>query len=325
MGKQKQGRRGFIKAAGIATGALGAAMVSSTPSSGQAGQASSSGQRARTQAGRLRDLLAKAETIVAPIVPDIMTARMCELEGFPAVQIGDSQPTAWHGFPSLGLVSYTEVLNFSLHIAANTGIAVMVGMADGGGSPLTIYRATRELERGGVAAVAYEDSTPQIHFAKTGGVVSSEEFVDRIKAAVDARQDPDFLVIARTNAAGQGLGTDEALRRGVACAAAGADVIYLSGVRLEDCLKAQQTIKKPLFYLGNSRTTPNQARLAGISMIAYHTDFVAHGALYQALKELKATGTFEKSAALALPSDIQAKLARTDDYMSRARKYHVIE
>src|SRR6267142_1062675 len=182
MAKEKQGRRGFIKGAGLmASGVLSSSLLPSSAVA-QSGQTSSA---AGNKGALLRSLLAKSEVIVAPIVPDIVAARLCELEGFPAEQIGDSQPTTWHGFPGLGLVSYTEVLNFSVHIAGNTNLLVMVGMADGGGNPLTIYRATQELERGGVAAVAYEDTTDESHFVRRGTLVSTEVFVDRIKAAVD--------------------------------------------------------------------------------------------------------------------------------------------
>jgi 2-methylisocitrate lyase-like PEP mutase family enzyme len=322
MAKQKQGRRGFIKGAGLmASGVLSSSFMPSSAVA-QSGQTS---PVTGSKGAQLRSLLAKSEMVVAPIVPDIVAARLCELEGFPAIQIGDSQPTTWHGFPGLGLVSYTEVLNYSIHIAGNTNLAVMVGMADGGGTPLTIYRATQELERGGVAAVAYEDSTSETHFVRKGAVVSKEQFVDRIKAAVDARRDQNFVVIARTDALGQGYPMEQALERGVACAEAGADVIYFSGMRLEDHPKARDAVKKPLLHLGNARTTPDQAKAAKVSLIAYHVDGVAHGALYQALKELKTTGTFENSSKLLLPSEVQAKLVRSEDYLARARKYHMIK
>ncbi|HYR82477.1 MAG TPA: isocitrate lyase/phosphoenolpyruvate mutase family protein [Terriglobia bacterium] len=321
MAKQKQGRRGFMKGAGLVAG--GVLSSSILPSSAQSGQTAPG---TGSKGAQFRSLLAKSEVVVAPIVPDIVAARLCELEGFPAVQIGDSQPTTWHGFPGLGLVSYTEVLNFSVHIAGNTNLLVMVGMADGGGNPLTIYRATQELERGGVAAVAYEDTTDESHFVRRGTLVSTEVFVDRIKAAVDARKDQSLVIIARTDALEKGYTIEQALERGVACAEAGADVIYFSGMRLEDHSKARDLVKKPLFHLGNARTTPDQARAAKVSVVAYHVDGVAHGALYQALKELKTTGTFENSLAkLQLPNDVRAKLIQSDEYNARARKYHLIK
>jgi 2-methylisocitrate lyase-like PEP mutase family enzyme len=115
------------------------------------------------------------------------------------------------------------------------------------------------------------------------------------------------------------------LERGVACAEAGADIIYFSGMRLEDHPKARDVVKKPLFHLGNARTTPDQAKAAKVSVIAYHVDGVAHGALYEALKELKSTGSFEKSSKLSLPNGVQSRLVRSDDYNALARKYHMIK
>jgi 2-methylisocitrate lyase-like PEP mutase family enzyme len=322
MAKEKQGRRRFIKGAGLMAGSVLSSSFLPSPAVSQSGQTA---LPTGSKGAQLRGLLAKPETIVAPIVPDIVSVRLCELEGFQAVQIGDSQPTAWHGFPGYGLVSYTEVLNFSVHLASNTNLPVMVGMADGGGTPLTIYRATQELERGGVAAIAYEDSTWETHFSRKGTLVSPADFADRIKAAVDARKDQNLVIIARTDAVGQGYTMEQALERGVACAEAGADVLYFSGMRLEDHPRAREAVKKPLFHLGNARTTPDQAKAAKVSVIAYHVDGVAHGALYEALKELKNTGKFEQSSKMSLPNGVQARLVRSDDYNALARKYHMIK
>jgi methylisocitrate lyase len=201
----------------------------------------------------------------------------------------------------------------------------MVGMGDGGGTPLTIYRATQELERGGVAAVAYEDTTWESHFVRQGAVVSTDQMVDRIKASLDARRDPNFIVVARTDALGQGQSMQQVFERGAACAEAGADLIYFSGLRLEDHAKARDAVRKPLFHLGNARTRPDQAKEAKVSVIAYHVDVVAHGALYQALRELKTTGTYENASKQQLPRDVQSKLFQNDDYMARARKYRMIK
>jgi 2-methylisocitrate lyase-like PEP mutase family enzyme len=182
------------------------------------------------------------------------------------------------------------------------------------------------LERGGVAAVAFEDTTWETHFVRQGAVVSTDNFVDRIKAALDARKDPSFIVIARTDALGQGQSMQQVFERGAACAEAGADMIYFSGLRLEDHAKARDAVRKPLFHLGNARTTPDQAKAARVSAIAYHVDTVVHGALYQAIRELKTTGMYENAAKqLQLPREVQSKLFRNEDYMARARKYRMIK
>jgi len=322
MAQEKPGRRGFIKGAGLLTGGVLSSGFFPSSAVAQSGETTSA---PASKSARLRSLLAKSELIVAPIVPDIVGARLCEALGFPAIEIGDSQPTSWYGLPGLGLVSYTEVLNFSIHIAGNTDIPVMVGMADGGGSPLTIYRATQELERGGVAAVAFEDATSETHFARQGTLVSASQFVDRIKAALDARKDPNLIVIARTDAVSQGYPMQEVLERGAACAEAGADMIYFSGMRVEDLPKARDTVKKPLFQQGNLTITPDQAKAAKVSLITYHVDTVAHAALYQALAELKATGTFKNSANVQIPAEVRAKLIPNADYLARARKYHMVK
>jgi 2-methylisocitrate lyase-like PEP mutase family enzyme len=258
-------------------------------------------------------------------VPDIIGARLVEVEGFPAVQIGDSQPTNWYGYPGYGLLSYTEVLNYSVHIANHMNLPVMVGMGDGGGTPLTVYRATQELERGGVAAIAFEDTMMETHFSRQGAVVSKQQWVDRIKAALDARKDSNLIIIARTDALEQAVPLDQAVERAAAVAEAGADVIYFAGIKLQDYPKVTAVIKKPLFHLGNATTTPDEAKAAKVSFIAYHVDGVINAALYNALHELKTTGKYENAAKNTVPREIQARLTERDDYLSRARKYNMVK
>lgn len=321
MATEEQGRRRFIQSAGLVAGGALSSGFLPAQAAAQTGQSSP----ATSKGAMLRSLVAKGDVVIAPIIPDIVAARLCEVEGFPAVQIGDSQPTTWYGYPGYGLVSYTEVLDFSVHIASHTDLAVMAGMGDGGGTPLTIYRATQELERGGVAAAAFEDTMMETHFSRQGAVVSKQQFVDRIRAALDARKDPNFVIIARTDSLEQGVAMEQALERGVACAEAGADVIYFAGMRLADYAKAAAVVKKPLFHLGNATTTPEQAKAAKVNFIAYHVDGVAHGALYQAIHELKTTGKFDTAAKIAVPRDVAAKLTKRDEYLARARKYNMIK
>ena len=110
MTKGKQGRRRFIKGAGLMAGSVFSSSFLPSAAIAQSGQTAAT---TGSKGAQIRSLLAKSEMIVAPIVPDIVSVRLCEMEGFQAVQIGDSQPTTWHGYPCYGLVSYTEVLNFS--------------------------------------------------------------------------------------------------------------------------------------------------------------------------------------------------------------------
>src|SRR5262249_43711043 len=152
-----------------------------------------------------------------------------------------------------------------------------------------------------------------------------QQWVDRIRAALDARKDPTFIIITRTNALEQGIALEQVLERAVACAEAGADVIYFAGMKFEDYPKATAVIKKPLFHLGNATTTPDQAKAAKISFIAYHVDGVVHGALYQALHELRTTGKYENAAKNTVPREIQARLTERDDYLARARKYNMVK
>jgi methylisocitrate lyase len=302
----------------------GGILSSSILAPGSAAQSSRESSGSTSKGAQLRALLAKPDPIAVPVVTDILMVRLCELERFGAGMVGSSVAANWHGVPNLGLLSITEIVEFAVHIAGHTNLPLIADAEDGGGTPINIHRATREFERGGIAAVMYEDSAGTSHLKGSGvPLAAKDQMVDRIKAAVDARVDQNFIVIARTNALNQGHSMEQALERGVACAEAGADVIFFYGMRLEDHPKARGVVQRPLMALGTRTTTPDQAKAARVGLLFYHVDPIGHGALHEALKELKSTGKFENSSKMLLAPDVNARLTGSTDYSARARKYNM--
>jgi 2,3-dimethylmalate lyase len=183
---------------------------------------------------RLRELLASPDLLVAPGAYDALSARLIAQAGFSMVYMtGFGTAASVLGQPDVGLLTMSEMVSRAAALAAVVGDRPLIADADTGyGNPINVRRTIREYERAGVAALHIED---QIWPKKCGHmegkqVIPMDEMVQKIRAAVDARQDPDFVIIARTDAnAVDGL--EDALQRGRAYREAGADVIFIEAPR----------------------------------------------------------------------------------------------
>ncbi|MEV7325940.1 isocitrate lyase/PEP mutase family protein [Streptomyces sp. NPDC093970] len=151
---------------------------------------------------RLRRLLSEG-LVVAPGCYDAMSARLAELAGFDAVHLtGLGVEATQLGAPDLGLLSMTELATHAARVAAAVQVPVMADIDTGFGGVLNVNRTIREMERAGVAGVHIEDQKLPKHCPLLAGraVVAVEEAVERITAACQARTDPDFVIVARTDA-----------------------------------------------------------------------------------------------------------------------------
>ena len=184
---------------------------------------------------RLRARLAEPRILVAPGCYDCLTARIVETGGFEAAYVsGAGVSISALGAPDMGLVSFAEVLDRVRRIADITTIPLIADIDTGFGGPLNVIRTIREFERAGVSGVQMEDQEAPKRCGHELGrrIVGTDEMVARIKAAVDARHDPDFVIIARTDAR-TSLGLTAAIDRGRAYAAAGADLVFVESPESE--------------------------------------------------------------------------------------------
>lgn len=185
---------------------------------------------------RLRQLINDKEFVIAPGAFECIGARLVEQAGFPAVYLtGSGMSMSMLGAPDVGLVSFAEVLQQAARIADVVSIPIIVDADTGYGGPLNVIRSVRGFERAGVSAIQLEDQAWPKKCGHEGGrnLVSVREMEGRIKAAVDARVDPDLLIIARTDARSE-LGLNAALDRSSTYAEAGADVIFLESPESEE-------------------------------------------------------------------------------------------
>jgi methylisocitrate lyase len=181
---------------------------------------------------RLRTAVREEKPLQVVGAINAYAARLAESRGFKALYVSGGGVAAGSlGIPDLGITTMDDVLTDLRRITDVTELPVLVDIDTGWGSAFNIARTIRSMIRLGAAAVHIEDQVQAKRCGHRPGkaVVSKEEMVDRIKAAVDARNDPDFIIMARTDAlAVEGL--ESAIDRAVACVEAGADMIFPEAV-----------------------------------------------------------------------------------------------
>ncbi len=204
-------------------------------------------------------------------------ALLAEHAGHSALYLsGAGVANASYGLPDLGITTLNDVTEDARRITGATDLPLLVDIDTGFGGAFAINRCVRELERAGVAATHIEDQAAQKRCGHRPNktLVTSGEMQDRIKACVDARQDPDFFIMARTDALAQ-EGLEAALERAQSYVAAGADGIFAEAVRhLDDYRAFTQTLEVPvLANITEFGQTPlfSQRELAeaGVAMALY--------------------------------------------------------
>lgn len=176
-------------------------------------------------------------------------ALLAEKTGFKALYLsGAGVSNASFALPDLGITTLPDVLEDARRITAATALPLLVDVDTGWGTAFNIARCVKELVRAGVAGLHIED---QIQAKRCGhrpnkAIVPKEEMVDRIKAAVDARQDPDFVIMARTDAVAI-EGMEAGIERALLCVAAGADMIFPEALSsLQEYKQFVEAVKVPV-------------------------------------------------------------------------------
>jgi 2,3-dimethylmalate lyase len=194
---------------------------------------------------RLRQRLTEGPLIVAPGIYDAYGARFVEQAGYDAVYMtGNGVSASLLGRPDVGLVDLTLFAAHAHRAAACVDIPLICDADTGYGNAVNVRHTVQEFEAAGVAAVHIEDQlTPKRcgHLPGSRPVVEMKEQVGKIEAAIAARRDDDFIIIARTDAAA-GHGLDEAIRRGKAYRQAGADVVFVELKSTDDIVERLQRV-----------------------------------------------------------------------------------
>jgi len=279
---------------------------------------------------RLRTLLGAGDVIVAPGVWDGLSSRLVARAGFSAVYATGGGIARSMGYPDLGLLSLSEIVDRLANIVEHAGVPVIADADTGYGNALNTQRAVREFERAGVAALHLEDQT----FPKRCGhyddksVISASEMAQKLRAARDATGDADLVLIARTDAlAIEGL--DAAIARAHVYAAAGADVIFVEApVSIEQIETIAHRVPQPklinMFQGGKTPLVPvARLRTLGYQIVIIPSDMqrAAIRAMDDVLAALARDGSSAALADRMVTFKEREDIVDTAGWLARAAKY----
>lgn len=283
---------------------------------------------------KLRQLLAGPGAVVMPGAPNALTARIAEEAGFRVVLFtGAGFANMELGEPDLGLTTLTEVVQQVGRLADAVDIPVVADADTGFGNALNVRRTVRELERAGAAGITLEDQV----FPKRCGhfegkqVIGRDEMVMKIAAALEARRDTDFVIIARTDARAV-LGLEEAIARAGAYAKAGADVTFVEAPRtLEELAQIPKSIPVPqmcnMVEGGKTPVLPlGELEAMGYKLICY-ANAALRGAIkgmQTVLRRLARDGITDAVLDQMVTWEERQRLVRLPDYAQIEARYSAV-
>jgi 2-methylisocitrate lyase-like PEP mutase family enzyme len=245
----------------------------------------------------LREVLASRDGVVVPGAYDGVSAKLVEAAGFPVVYMtGYGVSASRLGLPDLGFAGLAEMADHVRNLASVLSAPLIADADTGYGNALNVRRTVEAYEAAGVSGLHLEDQQLPKRCGHLSGktVVPTAEFAAKIRAAVDARRDPELVIIARTDAIAV-TGFDDALRRGEAAVKAGADMLFVEAPTTEEQIeRIASTFDAPLLFNyapgGRSPLLPfSRLRELGYAIILLPVDtlFVAARAMQQFLRDLR--------------------------------------
>jgi 2-methylisocitrate lyase-like PEP mutase family enzyme len=247
---------------------------------------------------RLRELLARPETLLAPFTYDGFTARIAEEAGFDAVYMSGFATSMSKGMPDVGLLTQTEMIQNASTIVDAVSVPVLADADTGYGNAINVGRTIRQYERAGVAGVHIEDQVApkKCGFFDGKMVIEMDEAARKIQAAVEARSDDDFVVIARCDSLVIN-GWDDAERRCRAYVDAGADLVFVDGIRTADDLAEFASRLNDLPRMYNGELPPTDVAAAGFKLQIHRGPvFSLYPIIKEMMVELKETGSISAMA-----------------------------
>jgi methylisocitrate lyase len=280
-----------------------------------------------------REMLGRPGAIVLPGAYDALSAKLIQLMGFEAIiHTGYGTAASLLGVPDIGLVSFKEMVDRASSIARAVNIPVIGDSDTGYGNAINAYRTVKEYIWGGLAGLFMEDQVWPKRCGHMFGkqIISKEEMVGKIKAAVDARneEDPDFVIGARTDAIAVN-GIDDAIERGKAYRDAGADYVFIEAYEdIKQMERAVREVKAPLMLnLIEGGKTPlvsvKEAEEMGFKIIIFPltTLYAAAKGMHDVLQILKKEGSAQNYLDKLIVFSDFAKIVEIDKYKEMETKY----
>lgn len=249
---------------------------------------------------RFQELMQRDGIIVAPGAPDAITARIIERAGFDVCYMGGNAAVAsLLGVPDIGLATFTDMLGHAENIADCINIPLFCDADTGYGNVNNVIRTVQKFEKAGVVGIHLEDQVSPKKCGAMDGLklISIEEGAEKIRAAISARRDPNFVIIARTDARAT-LGLDDAIKRVQAYEEAGADMVYIEMLQSkEEVERLVSSVSVPVFFDALESTTdffPSNQELEdmGVKMVIHPMSAILYtaSALSRFMRDLKQNG-----------------------------------
>ena len=243
---------------------------------------------------RLRQLIAGGKTLSVPGATDALSAKLIEAAGFECVYIGSYATAASrYGLPDTGLLRLEDLVEQARSIAHAVSVPVIADAEGGFHDAGDIHRTVHSFEQSGVAAIHIEDhSGIGKHTDLPQTLRPMAEMAGRIRAAVNARTDPDFLIVARSDANWLTGDLEDTIRRLSAYADAGADMVFPTMVDPVQLAEVRRRVARPAMIVDMAGKTLADTTQAGASVVLYYgfSALIQYDALGKALAKFKATG-----------------------------------
>jgi carboxyvinyl-carboxyphosphonate phosphorylmutase len=254
-----------------------------------------------SRASTFKEMMLAPEILVVPSAYDALSAKVIEQAGFPAVHMtGSGTSASMLGMPDLGFTTITEMAWNAKNICLAVDLPVIMDIDAGYGNAMNTWRCVREFEQAGIVGGHLEDQVVPKRCGHLEGkrLISTEEMTGKLEAAAEARRDPDWTIIARTDAR-EKLGLDEAIRRSKEYVAAGADCIFLEAMlTVDEMKKVRDSIDAPLLanMVEGGKTpwlTTDELEKIGYNLAIYPLSgwLAATSILRKMFAELRDTGT----------------------------------
>ncbi len=260
---------------------------------------------------QLRALAEARRGVLVPGAFNALSARVIEDLGFEAIYVtGAGVTNMWFGMPDQAFMGLAEIADHTARIRDAVELPLIVDADTGFGNALNVYHAVRTLERAGADCIQLEDQVAPKRCGHFSGkeVISTEEAVGKIRAAVDARRDPDLLIMARTDAAAT-HGFEAAVERAERFAEAGADILFVEAVTTADEIRALPTrLSRPQLMnmvIGGKTPIFNAEELGGLGYgLVLYANAALQGAvagMQKALTVLRDAKEVQESSGLVAP------------------------
>lgn len=275
---------------------------------------------------QLRALVESGRTTPVPGATDALSARLIEAHGFEAVYIGSYATAASrYALPDTGLLTLDDLAAQARSIAAAVSIPVIADAEGGFNDPANLWRTVQAFERAGVSAIHIEDHEGAgKHTSLPQRLRPLEEAAARIRAAVAARSEPDFLVAARTDALWIGGELGDAVRRLQAYAEAGADLVFPTGASPAQLAEIRRRVDRPLMIVDLPQGTVEDEERAGAAIVLYYglSTMVQFDALNTALETFRRTRDANKVAGYRERVQALEDFIGYREYEERARRLY---